>query len=71
MPLGTVRRLRLPIQDKGLQVIALGDLMLPAIGPKGRPDYIDLMLTLGGDEEVGIHVTTVEQMDAREQITCG
>ena len=71
MPLGTVRRLRLPIQDKGLQVIAVCDLMLPAVGPKGRPDHIDLMLPLGGDEEVGIHVTTVEQMGAREQITCG
>jgi hypothetical protein len=45
--------------------------MLPAVGPKGRPDHIDLMLPLGGDEEVGIHVTTVEQMGAREQITCG
>src|SRR5215218_1961622 len=41
MPLGTVRRLRLPIQDKGLQVIAVCDLMLPAVGPKGRPDHID------------------------------
>ena len=61
----------LPIDDKGLEVIALADLMLPTIGPKGRPDYIDLVLALRRDQEVGIHVAAVEQMGARQQIPCG
>src|SRR5207245_8406346 len=71
MPLGTARLCRLPVDGKGLQVIALSDLMLPTIGPKGRPDHIDLVLALRRDEEVGIHVTAVEQMGARQQIPCG
>ena len=44
MALGTARLLGLPIQDKGLQIIALSGLMLPAIGPKGGADHIDVML---------------------------
>src|SRR5438552_17835324 len=71
MPLGTARLCRLPVDGKGLQVIALSDLMLPTIGPKGRPDHIDLVLALRRDEEVGIHGTAVEQMGARQQIPCG
>ena len=65
MPLGTVGLLGLPIQDKGLQVIAVSDLMLPAIGPKGRPDHIDLVLALRRDQEVGIHIAAVEQVGAQ------
>ena len=60
MSLGTVGLLGVPIQDKGLQVIAVCDLMLPAIGPKGRSDDIDLVLLLRGDQEVGIHIAAVE-----------
>jgi len=37
MSLGTVRLLGVPIQDKGLQVMALSSLMLTAIGAKGGP----------------------------------
>jgi hypothetical protein len=37
MTLGTVRLLRVPIDDKDLQVIALASLSLPAIRPKGGP----------------------------------
>jgi hypothetical protein len=43
MSLGTVRLLGLPIQDKGLQVIALPGLMLSARGPKGGVHDIDLI----------------------------
>jgi hypothetical protein len=43
MPLGTLGLLGVPMNDKGLQVIAMFDLMLPAIGPKGRPHHIDLV----------------------------
>ena len=64
MPLGTVGLLGVPIQDEGLQVIAVLDLMLPAIGPKGRADHIDLVL-LRGHQEVGIHVAAVEQALSR------
>jgi hypothetical protein len=60
MPLGTVRLPGLPIQDKGLQVVALPGLMLPAIGPKGRAHHIDVILTLCGDEELRVHITAIE-----------
>src|SRR5207247_10286907 len=56
MPLGTVGLVGLPIQHKGLQVIAVCELMLPAIRAQGGPYDIDLMLCLGGDEKVSIHV---------------
>jgi len=60
-----------PIQDEGLEIIALSDLLLPTIGAKGRPDHIDLVLALRRDEKVSIHVATVQQMGARQQIPCG
>jgi hypothetical protein len=65
MPLGTARLLRLPIQDKGLQVITVSALMLSAIGPKGGAHHIDVMLAPCGDQEVGIHIAAVEQVGAR------
>ena len=71
MALGTVRLLRLPIQDKGLQVIAFPGPLLPAIGPKGGTDHIDLMPGLGGDQEVGIDIAAIEEVGARQQITLG
>ena len=49
MTLGAARLLGFPIQDKGLQVIALSALVLPAIGAEGGPNHIDLMLGLGRD----------------------
>jgi hypothetical protein len=60
MALGTVRLLGLPIQHQGRHIITLSGLMLPTIGPKGRAYDIDVMLALGGDQEVGIHITAVE-----------
>jgi hypothetical protein len=71
MALGTVRLLGVPIDDQGLQVRALARPSLPAVGPKGRPDDIDLMLGLGGDQEVGIDIAAVEEVRARQQITLG
>src|SRR6266702_7103902 len=70
MPLGTAGLVGVSIQDEGLQVIAMGDFMLPAVGPKGRPNHIDLVL-LRGHQEIGIHVAAVEQMGAREQVPSG
>ena len=58
--LGTVRPLGVPIQDKGLQVIAQSGLPLPAVGPKRRTNQVDLMLGLGGDQEIRIHIAAVE-----------
>jgi hypothetical protein len=46
MTLGTVRLLGLPIDDKGLEVIAFPFPPLPTIGPKRRTNHIDLMLGL-------------------------
>ena len=66
MPLGTAGLVGVPIQDEGLPVIALGDLVWPGVGPKGRPDHIDLVL-LRGHQEIGIDIAAVEQMGAREQ----
>ena len=71
MPLRTVGLLRLPIQDKGLQVIALTGLMLPAIRPKGGTDHINLILALRRDETVSIHVATIEQVGSRQQLSGG
>jgi hypothetical protein len=70
----TLRAARLPgvpIQDKGLQVVASASLMLPAIGPKGATYHIELMLAPRGDEKVNSHVAAVEYMGAGQQITCG
>ena len=64
MALGTARLLGLPIDDKGLQVIALPFPPLPTVGPKRRTNHIDLMLGLGGDEEVRIDIAAVEQVCA-------
>jgi hypothetical protein len=71
MALGTVRLLRVPIKDTGLESIALAGLTWPARGPKGWPDDIDLMQSLGGDQEVRIHIAAVESVRAREPITLG
>jgi hypothetical protein len=69
--LGTVRLLGVPINDKGLQVMALARPSLPAIGPKGRPDDIDLVRGLGGNQKVGIHIAAVEQMGSWQQVPGG
>jgi hypothetical protein len=50
IPLGTVGVLGIPIQHKGLQVIASSGLMLTAIRSKGRTQHIDLIVALRGDE---------------------
>jgi hypothetical protein len=71
MPLGTMGLLRLPFQDKGLQVIALTGLMSPAIRSKGGTDRINLILALRRDETVGIHVATIEQVGPRQQLPGG
>jgi hypothetical protein len=69
MALGAARLLGLPIQGKGLQIIALAGLMLPAIGAEGGPHHIDLMLSLGRHQEVGIHIAAVEQVGSRQQLS--
>jgi hypothetical protein len=71
LALRTARLLGVLIQDKGLQIVALTGVMLPAIGAEGGPHYIDLMLGLGCHQEVGIDIAAVEQVRAGEQITCG
>jgi hypothetical protein len=71
MAFGTVGLLRLPVQDKGLQVIALTGLMLPARRPKGGPDHINLVVALCRDETIGIHVATIEQVSPRQQLPDG
>jgi len=69
MPWRTVGLLRLPIQDKGLQAIALTGLLLPAIRPKSGPDHLNLMVALRRDETVSIHVATIAQVGPWQQIT--
>jgi hypothetical protein len=68
LSLGTARLQRLPIQDKGLQVIAFSALMLSAIGPKGGAHHIDVILALCGEQEIGIHIAAVEQGGPRQQL---
>ena len=48
--LGTTCLLGLPIDDKGLQVIAFPFPRLPAVGPERRTHHIDLMRRLGGNQ---------------------
>jgi hypothetical protein len=71
MALGAARPLRLPIDDKGLEVMALPFPPLSAVGPKRRTYHIDLLLALAGDQEVRIDIAAVEQVDAWEDITIG
>ena len=71
MPLGAARLLGLPIDDKGLEVIACPFPPLPAVGPKRRANHIDPMLGVGGDQEVRIDIAAVEQVDAWEDTTGG
>jgi hypothetical protein len=68
LSLRTARLLRLPIKDKGLQVIALSALMLSAIGPKGGAHHIEVILVLCDDQEIGIHIAAVEQVGSRQQL---
>jgi hypothetical protein len=69
MTLGTARLLGLPIDDEGLEVIALPFPPLPAVGPERRTDHIDLMLGLRGDQEVRIDIAAVQQVRAREKLS--
>jgi hypothetical protein len=61
MALGTARLPGLPIDDKGLKVIAFPFPPLPTIGPERRTNHIDLMRCLGCDQEVGVHIAAVER----------
>jgi hypothetical protein len=47
MALGAARLLGLPIDDKGLEVIAFAFPLLPAVGPKRRTDHIDRLYRQG------------------------
>jgi hypothetical protein len=71
LSLGTARLLGLPIQDKGLPIVALSRLMSPAIGAEGGANHLALRLGLGRHQEVSIDRAAVEQMGAGPQITCG
>jgi hypothetical protein len=54
MAWGTARLLGLPIDDKGLEVIASPLPPLPTVGSTRRTHHLDLMLGLGGHEAVRI-----------------
>ena len=71
LSLGTARLLGLPLDDKGLEVVASPFPPLPTVGAKRRPNHLDLMLGLGGDQEVRIDRAAVEQVDTWENITIG
>jgi hypothetical protein len=71
MALGTARLLGVPIQDKGLSIVALAGVMWPAIGADGGPHPIDLMLGLGRHQAVGIPRAAVKQVGSRQQLLGG
>lgn len=71
MALGATRLLGFPIDDKSLEVIASPFPSLPTVGSKRRTHHIDLMLGLGGNEEVRIDIPAVKQVDAWEEIPIG
>jgi hypothetical protein len=56
LALGTARMLDLPIDDKSLEGVASPFPPLPTVGSKRRNLHIDLMLALGGDQEVRIDI---------------
>ena len=58
--LGTPCLLRWPIQDEGIDSIALASALLPAIGTKRWTDHIDLMPALGTGQKCGGDIATVE-----------
>src|SRR5688500_4781193 len=47
MPMGTAGLVGVPIQDAGLQIVALGNHVLPTIGAKGWANHINLVLLRG------------------------
>jgi hypothetical protein len=63
--------LRWPIQDEGIDSIALASALLSAIGTKRWTEHIDLMQALGAGQEVGVHIATVEEMRAWEHSPLG
>ena len=69
LPLGTAGVLRLPVDDEGAQIIALACPPLMAIRPKRGADHVDLMLGVGGDQEVRIDRAAIEQVRVGEEIT--
>ncbi len=71
LSLGTVGLLCRPVDDEGAQIIALARPPLMTIRPKGWADHVDLMLCLGGDQEVRIDIPAVQQVRAGEEITIG
>ncbi len=71
LALGTAGLFRFPLDHEGASVIALAREALPAVGAKGRADHVDLMVGLGGDEEVRIDVAAVQQVGAGEATAIG
>jgi hypothetical protein len=65
--LGTACLLGLPIDDKGLEVVACPFPPLPTGGAKRRTNDIDLMLGLRSDQEIRIDIAAVEHVDAWEE----
>ena len=52
--------MRWPIQEEGIDSIALASALLPAIGTKRWTDHIDLMQALGTGQKFGVDIATVE-----------
>jgi hypothetical protein len=68
---GATRLRGLPIADHGLEVVACPFPPLPTGGPERWPNAIDLMLALGGDQEVRVDLAAVEHVGAWEEIPSG
>jgi hypothetical protein len=71
LPLGTVGLLRLPVDDKGTQIIALVCPPLVAIRPEGWAHDINLVDGLSSDEQLGIDIATIEQVYTGEEMARG
>jgi hypothetical protein len=71
MALGTVRLLGLPLDAEGPEVLACSFPPLPAVGSTRRTNHSDLMLGLGGDQEVRLDIADVEHVDAWQDTTSG
>lgn len=68
LPLGTHGNFPLPINGKGMQIIACSSAPLATVGPEGWPDHINLMVHLGDDEELRRQVATIQEVRRWEQL---
>ena len=70
LALGALGLLRLPVDHKGVEVIAVPVPLLPTRGAQRGPYDIDLMVYLGTDQDVRDDIATVDEVVGRDGARC-